>query len=408
MEGPAPRPWSAEELRSEALPKKEIVRFLQEQAAHRVFHYKSAVFENWSQPFWEGFVRKQFLSEHKLLGQIKNVAKTASKDQLITAYNQLFATKNSEKMNVTVVVSPRHLQGPPKYTKTILKKGDKINFPKKGDIVHCWYTGKLQDGTVFDTNIQTSSKKKKASKPLSFRVGVGKVIRGWDEALLTMSKGEKAALEIEPEWAYGKKGQPDAKYPCQDDCSAAVGKQPSDPRGGGERESRIPGKLGVERHTDENIMSLSQESCGHHHLIAHAEKTNKGSQEDVEEARAKCLPSAKPEVADAHLVPGVVVVGGLVCLHVTVCHLPRRKRCLIEVDSLLIWLLTAARYKYDNPKLYLNLLEVEYNGDLKQNEENIIACFDKAISGTLAIKMRIIFSQRKVEFLEDFGMDVNK
>ncbi|KFZ61445.1 Peptidyl-prolyl cis-trans isomerase FKBP3, partial [Podiceps cristatus] len=68
--------------------------------------------------------------------------------------------------------------GPPKYTKSILKKGDKTNFPKKGDTVHCWYTGKLQDGTVFDTNIQTSSKKKKAAKPLSFKVGIGKVIRG--------------------------------------------------------------------------------------------------------------------------------------------------------------------------------------------------------------------------------------
>ncbi|KAB1280707.1 Peptidyl-prolyl cis-trans isomerase FKBP3 [Camelus dromedarius] len=48
---------------------------------------------------------------------------------------------------------------------------------------------------------------------LSFKVGIGKVIRGWDEALLTMNKGEKARLEIEPEWAYGKKGQPDAKIP---------------------------------------------------------------------------------------------------------------------------------------------------------------------------------------------------
>jgi FK506-binding protein 3 len=102
-------------------------------------------------------------------------------------------------------------EGPPKYTKSVLNKGDKTNFPKKGDVVHCWYTGTLQDGTVFDTNIQTSSKKKKNAKPLSFKVGVGKVIRGWDEALLTMSKGEKARLEIEPEWAYGKKGQPDAK-----------------------------------------------------------------------------------------------------------------------------------------------------------------------------------------------------
>lgn len=35
----------------------------------------------------------------------------------------------------------------------------------------------------------------------------------WDEGLLTMSKGETARLEIEPEWAYGKKGVPDNKYP---------------------------------------------------------------------------------------------------------------------------------------------------------------------------------------------------
>lgn len=49
--------------------------------------------------------------------------------------------------------------------------------------------------------------------PLSFKVGKGKVIRGWDEALLTMSKGEKAQLEMEREWVYGKKGQPDAKIP---------------------------------------------------------------------------------------------------------------------------------------------------------------------------------------------------
>ncbi|XP_053163969.1 peptidyl-prolyl cis-trans isomerase FKBP3 isoform X2 [Hemicordylus capensis] len=173
-----------------------------------------------------------FLAEHKLLGQIKNVAKTASKDQLIAAYNQLFETKSFKGTESTEHVAeevktikleedkPKEMkpeeavdEGPPKYTKSVLKKGDKVNFPKKGDIVHCWYTGKLQDGTVFDSNIQTSAKKKKASKPLSFKVGVGKVIRGWDEALLTMSKGEKAHLEIEPEWAYGKKGQPDAKIP---------------------------------------------------------------------------------------------------------------------------------------------------------------------------------------------------
>lgn len=35
----------------------------------------------------------------------------------------------------------------------MLQKGDKINFPKKGDTVHCWYTGTLEDGTVFDSNV---------------------------------------------------------------------------------------------------------------------------------------------------------------------------------------------------------------------------------------------------------------
>lgn len=48
-------------------------------------------------------------------------------------------------------------QGPPKYIKAILKKGDKTNFPKKGDTVSCWYTGSLEDGTVFDTNVVTGT-----------------------------------------------------------------------------------------------------------------------------------------------------------------------------------------------------------------------------------------------------------
>ncbi|KAM4664825.1 peptidyl-prolyl cis-trans isomerase FKBP3 [Discoglossus pictus] len=200
------REWSDVQLHSEDLPKKDIIKFLQDHGSD------------------------SFLSEYKLLGNIKNVTKTAKKDQLVIAYNKLFETKRFKGTDVAKVTEevknvkinepakeskPEEVvdEGPPKYTKSILKKGDKSNFPKKGDTVHCWYTGTLEDGTVFDSNIQTSAKKKKAAKPLSFKVGVGKVIRGWDEALLTMSKGEKAKLEIQSEWAYGKKGQPDAKIP---------------------------------------------------------------------------------------------------------------------------------------------------------------------------------------------------
>lgn len=45
-----------------------------------------------------------------------------------------------------------------KYTKRILKMGDQTNYPKKGDDVACFYTGKLQNGKVFDTNMENTGK----------------------------------------------------------------------------------------------------------------------------------------------------------------------------------------------------------------------------------------------------------
>uniref|UniRef100_A0A671MFS7 Pre-mRNA-processing factor 39 n=1 Tax=Sinocyclocheilus anshuiensis TaxID=1608454 RepID=A0A671MFS7_9TELE len=70
-------------------------------------------------------------------------------------------------------------------------------------------------------------------------------------------------------------------------------------------------------------------------------------------------------------------------------------------------LLEAVEKDETNPKLYLNLLELEYSGDVQQNEAEIMAGFDRALSSTMPLEQRLIFSQRKVEFLEDFGSDVN-
>jgi FKBP-type peptidyl-prolyl cis-trans isomerase len=73
--------------------------------------------------------------------------------------------------------------------------------PRIGDEVIAHYEGRLLDGTTFDSSYRTGV-------PLTFRVGVGSVIRGWDEAFLTMHKGEKRTLII-PYWlAYGEKGSP--------------------------------------------------------------------------------------------------------------------------------------------------------------------------------------------------------
>ncbi|CAI9549040.1 unnamed protein product [Staurois parvus] len=62
----------------------------------------------------------------------------------------------------------------------------------------------------------------------------------------------------------------------------------------------------------------------------------------------------------------------------------------------------------ENTKLYLSLIDLEFNGDVKQNEANILSHFDKVIRSSLPIATRVLFSQRKVEFLEDFGSDINK
>ncbi len=73
------------------------------------------------------------------------------------------------------------------------------------------YVGRLEptvageEGEQFDS---TFDKKKKGQVPLVVKAGMGKLIAGWDAALMEMSVGEKAVLTIPPEGAYGKKGLP--------------------------------------------------------------------------------------------------------------------------------------------------------------------------------------------------------
>lgn len=68
---------------------------------------------------------------------------------------------------------------------------------KKGDKVKVHYTGKLTDGTVFDTSA--------GHDPLSFAVGSGQVIVGFDEAILGMQVGESKTVHIPVDKAYGER-----------------------------------------------------------------------------------------------------------------------------------------------------------------------------------------------------------
>lgn len=81
----------------------------------------------------------------------------------------------------------------------VLKKGDGKGCPKYGQTVTVHYTGTLMDGRMFDSSVHRG-------QPASFKIG--QVIEGWNEALQTMSKGEKRTLIIPPELGYGVHGYP--------------------------------------------------------------------------------------------------------------------------------------------------------------------------------------------------------
>jgi len=96
-------------------------------------------------------------------------------------------------------------------TKQIISPGNGVDKAKEGDTITMEYTGNLYDpnkenhkGDQFDSSVGRGDFKT--------RIGVGQVIRGWDEGVLAtdggMTLGEKATLTITGDYAYGSKGFP--------------------------------------------------------------------------------------------------------------------------------------------------------------------------------------------------------
>ncbi|KAK5122476.1 Fork head 1 [Meristemomyces frigidus] len=96
-------------------------------------------------------------------------------------------------------------------TKQLISEGNGVDKPKKGDTITMEYTGNLFDpnaankkGEQFDSSVGRGD--------FQTKIGVGQVIKGWDEGVLNadggMSLGEKSTLTITGDYAYGDKGFP--------------------------------------------------------------------------------------------------------------------------------------------------------------------------------------------------------
>ncbi len=77
---------------------------------------------------------------------------------------------------------------------------------KSGDTLTVHYLGTLENGAKFDSSYDRGT-------PFKVQIGVGQVIKGWDDGLLGMKAGGKRKLTIPPEMAYGSQGAGDVIPP---------------------------------------------------------------------------------------------------------------------------------------------------------------------------------------------------
>ena len=83
-----------------------------------------------------------------------------------------------------------------KYVDLVIGTGES---PKPGQKVSVHYTGTLENGAKFDSSVDRG-------QPFVFPIGEGRVIKGWDEGVMTMKIGGKRKLIIPPDLGYGAKG----------------------------------------------------------------------------------------------------------------------------------------------------------------------------------------------------------
>jgi len=130
-----------------------------------------------------------------LLLLVLNLGNPSSKavalaDNLVT---QNSISQNTNTMNLSNAVTT---SSGLKYIDVVV--GDGVS-PENGQQVTVHYTGTLEDGTKFDSS-------RDRGQPFTFQIGVGQVIKGWDEGVSSMKIGGRRTLIIPPDLGYGSRG----------------------------------------------------------------------------------------------------------------------------------------------------------------------------------------------------------
>lgn len=122
--------------------------------------------------------------------QPEALAQTNSTSSTLLAANTEKETTQMDLSNA--VTTPSGLQ----YIDQVVGEGE---TPQKGQNVTVHYTGTLENGKKFDSSVDRGT-------PFSFKIGVGQVIKGWDEGVGTMKVGGRRTLIIPPDLGYGARG----------------------------------------------------------------------------------------------------------------------------------------------------------------------------------------------------------
>lgn len=131
---------------------------------------------------------KRIVNEYFAKLEAEMQAEAAKQGEVNRKNGESFLTENAKREGIKVTESGLQYE--------VLESG-KGDSPKASDNVEVHYTGKLIDGTVFDSSVERGV-------PASF--GVTQVIPGWVEALQLMHEGDKWRLYIPSDLAYGPNG----------------------------------------------------------------------------------------------------------------------------------------------------------------------------------------------------------